>query len=70
MGRHVIRHDSAFSQAHPVDSILRMDAQGAEGGETMNDIVTAILVLGAVLFVLAFIGGACRIGTGDGEGGE
>ena len=29
-----------------------------------------VLVLLAVLFILAFIGGACRIGTGDGEGGE
>ena len=36
----------------------------------MNDIVTAILALGAVLFVLAFIAGMCHIGTGDGEGGE
>ena len=36
----------------------------------MNDIVTAILILLAVLFILAFIGGACRVGTGDGEGGE
>ena len=70
MGRHVIWHDSAFSQAHPVDSIFRMDAPGVGEGETMNDIVTAILILLAVLFILAFIGGACRIGTGDGEGGE
>ena len=40
------------------------------GGETMTDIVTAVLLLLAALFILAFIGGACRIGTGDGEGGE
>jgi hypothetical protein len=32
--------------------------------------MTTILLLLAALFVLAFIGGACRIGTGDGEGGE
>jgi hypothetical protein len=32
--------------------------------------MTTILILVAVLFILAFIGGACRIGTGDGEGGE
>lgn len=36
----------------------------------MTDIVTAILLLVLALFILAFIGGACRIGTGDGEGGE
>lgn len=36
----------------------------------MTDIVAAVLVLAAALFALAFIGGACRIGTGDGEGGE
>jgi hypothetical protein len=41
-----------------------------EGGEAMTGIVTAILLLAAALFVLAFIGGACRVGTGDGEGGE
>ena len=70
MGRHVIRHDEDVSTAHPVDSILRMGAQGAEDGETMNDIVTAILLLAAALFVLAFIAGMCHIGTGDGEGGE
>ena len=29
-----------------------------------------VLVLLAVLFILAFIGGACRIGTGDVEGWE
>jgi len=32
--------------------------------------MTAILILVAVLFILAFVVGACRIGTGDGEGGE
>ena len=32
--------------------------------------MTAILILAAALFALAFIGGACRIGTGDGKGGE
>ena len=31
-------------------------------------VFAAVLVL--VLAVIAFIGGMCRIGTGDGEGGE
>lgn len=36
MGRHVIRHDSAFSQAHPVDSVHGMGAPSVGGGETVN----------------------------------
>lgn len=36
----------------------------------MTDLIVWALLLAAVLFILAFIGGACRIGTGDGEGGE
>jgi len=70
MACHVIWHDPALSPPYFVDPIHGMGTPGVGCGETMNDIVTAILVLGAVLFVLAFIGGACRIGTGDGEGGE
>ena len=70
MAGHLLRHDQDIPQAHPVDSIHGMGAQGVEGGETMTDIVTAVLLLLAALFVLAFIGGACRVGTGDGEGGE
>jgi hypothetical protein len=70
MAGHLLRHDQDIPQAHPVDSIHGMGAQGVVGGETMTDIVTAVLLLLAALFILAFIGGACRIGTGDGEGGE
>ena len=66
MGRHVIRHDPAFSPPHSVDSVRSLGAAGLEGSEAM----TAILILAAVLFTLAFVVGACRIGTGDGEGGE
>ena len=69
MAGHLLRHDQDIPQAHPVDSIRRMGAQSVEGGETMTDIVTAILLLVLALFILAFIGGACRIGTGDGVGG-
>lgn len=70
MAGQFLRHDQDVSQAHVVDSIHGMGAQSVEGGETMTDIVTAILLLVLALFILAFIGGACRIGTGDGEGGE
>ena len=70
MAGQLLRHDQDIPQAHLVDSIHPMGAQGVEGGETMTDIVTAILLLVLALFILAFIGGACRIGTGDGEGGE
>ena len=64
MDRHVVRHDPAFSPSHPVDSIRRMAATNLEGSEAMT-----VLVLLAVLFILAFVLGACRIGTGDGVGG-
>ncbi len=37
----------------------------------MTDLIAWALLLGAALFILAFIGGALRNGgTGDGEGGE
>ena len=70
MAGHLLRHDQDIPQAHPVDSIHGMGAQSVEVGETMTDIVTAILLLVLALFVLAFVLGACRIETGDGEGGE
>ena len=66
----LLQHDQDIPQAHLVDSIHGMGARGLEEGETMTNIVTAVLLLLAALFILAFIGGACRVGTGDGEGGE
>lgn len=62
MGRDGLQHDPDVPQAHSVDSICRMGAQGV-GSEAMITII-ALLV---VLFFLAFVLGACRIGTGDGE---
>lgn len=53
MACHVIWHAPALSPPYFVDPIHGMGAPGVGCGETMNDIVTAILVLGAVLFVLA-----------------
>ena len=70
MAGQFLRHDQDVSQAHAVDSIHGMGATNLEGSEAMTDIVTAILLLVLALFVLAFVLGACRIGTGDGEGGE
>ena len=66
MGGHVVWNDQAVSPPHTVDSIRSLGAPGLEGSEAM----TTILILLAVLFVLAFVLSACRIGTGDGEGGE
>ena len=70
MAGQFLRHDQDVSQAHAVDSIHGMGATNLEGSEAMTDIVTATLLLVLALFVLAFVLGACRIGKGDGEGGE
>ena len=64
MAGQFLRHDQDVSQAHAVDSIHGMGATNLEGSEAMT-----VLVLLAVLFILAFVLGACRIGTGDGVGG-
>ena len=56
-----LRHDQDVPQAHLVDSIHPMGAQGVEG-----DAMTAILLL-ALALVVVFLMAACAVGTGDGE---
>ena len=70
MARHVLRHDAPIRTTRAPVALVAAHQVGVARPVWAEVAMTTILLLVAALFVLAFIGGACRIGTGDGEGGE